>query len=54
MFLTDSEDAAAVGRAHGGVFADVRPAATMVVVSALLRPKWLAKIEAEALIGGGA
>lgn len=51
MFLIDPVDAEAVGRAHGRRFADVRPAATMVVVSALLRPEWRVEIEAEALIG---
>ena len=48
MFLTDAGDADAVGRAHGAFFADVRPAATMVVVAALLRPEWKVEIEAEA------
>ena len=52
MFITDPADAEAVGRAHGRRFADVRPAATMVVISALLRPEWRVEIEAEALIGG--
>ncbi|HEX7167295.1 MAG TPA: RidA family protein [Acidimicrobiales bacterium] len=50
MFLTDAADADAVGRAHGAVFGDVRPAATMVVVAALLRPEWKVEIEAEAVI----
>jgi enamine deaminase RidA (YjgF/YER057c/UK114 family) len=51
MFLTDAADGDAVGRAHGKVFADIRPAATMVVVSALLRPEWKIEIEAEAVVG---
>ena len=50
MFLTHPGDADAVGRAHGKVFGDVRPAATMVVVAALLRPEWKVEIEAEAVI----
>jgi enamine deaminase RidA (YjgF/YER057c/UK114 family) len=50
MFITDPVDAEAIGRAHGRRFADVRPAATMVVVSALLRPEWRVEIEAEALV----
>jgi enamine deaminase RidA (YjgF/YER057c/UK114 family) len=54
MFIVDPADAEAVGRAHGAVFADIRPAATMVVVSALLRPEWRVEIEAEAVLGGGA
>lgn len=51
MFITDAADAGAVGRAHGAVFRDVRPAATMVVIAALLRPEWKVEIEAEAIIG---
>jgi enamine deaminase RidA (YjgF/YER057c/UK114 family) len=51
MFITDPADADAIGRAHGRRFADVRPASTMVVVSALLRPEWRVEIEAEALVG---
>lgn len=48
MFLTDAGDADAVGRAHGEVFGDTRPAATMVVVKALLDSRWKVEIEAEA------
>ncbi len=51
MYLTDASDWEAVGRAHGAVFGDVRPAATMVVVAALLDPRWKVEIEAEAIIG---
>jgi enamine deaminase RidA (YjgF/YER057c/UK114 family) len=54
MFIVDAADAEAVGRAHGAVFAQIRPAATMVVVAALLRPEWRVEIEAEAVLGGGA
>lgn len=50
MYITDPAEADLVGRAHGAMFADVRPAATMVVVSALLRPEWKVEIEAEAII----
>ena len=50
MFITDPADADAVGAVHGEVFRDVRPAATMVVVKALLRDEWRVEIEAEALI----
>jgi enamine deaminase RidA (YjgF/YER057c/UK114 family) len=50
MFLTDPADADAVGSVHGEVFGDVRPAATMVAVSALLDPRWKVEIEAEAVV----
>ena len=48
MFLIDADDADAVGRAHVEVFGEVRPAATMVVVKALLDKRWKVEIEAEA------
>lgn len=50
MYITDAADADLVGQAHGAVFGDIRPAATMLVVSALIRPEWKVEIEAEALI----
>ena len=49
-FLVDGADWEEVGRAHGELFASVRPASTMVVVSALLDPRWLVEIEADALL----
>ena len=51
MFITDPADADAIGAVHGELLRDIRPAATMVVVSALLRPEWRIEIEAEALVG---
>lgn len=53
MFLTDPADADAVGRAHGAVFAQHRPASTMVAGAVLLRPEWRVEIEAEAELGHG-
>lgn len=50
MFLTDAAHADGVARAHGSLFATIRPAATMVVVQALLDPRWKVEIEAEALV----
>jgi enamine deaminase RidA (YjgF/YER057c/UK114 family) len=50
MYLTDARDADAVGRAHGAMFGATRPAATMVVVAALLDPRWRVEIEAEAIV----
>lgn len=51
IFLTDAADWESVGEAHGEVFREVRPAATMVVVAGLLDPRWKVEIEAEAIIG---
>jgi enamine deaminase RidA (YjgF/YER057c/UK114 family) len=50
MYLTQAEDWEAVGRVHGKFFGQVLPAATMVVVAALLNPGWRIEIEADALI----
>ena len=50
MYLTDVADAVDVGRAHGEVFGQVRPASTMVVVVGLLDPAWKVEIEADAIL----
>jgi enamine deaminase RidA (YjgF/YER057c/UK114 family) len=50
MFVVDAADWEAVARAHGAVFAGVRPVATMVVVAGLLDPRWRVEIEAEAVL----
>ena len=50
MFVTDITQWEAVARAHGEVFGDIRPASTMVEVSALIDPAMLIEIEAEAII----
>jgi enamine deaminase RidA (YjgF/YER057c/UK114 family) len=50
VYLTRAGDWEAVGRAHGAVFRDSRPASTMVVVATLLDPLWRVEIEAEALV----
>jgi enamine deaminase RidA (YjgF/YER057c/UK114 family) len=49
-YLTDAEDGEDVGRAHGEVFASVRPASTMVVVSGFLDPRWVVEMEADATL----
>lgn len=54
LYVTDIGDWQAIGRAHGEVFADVRPAATMVQVAALIDPDLLVEIEADAVVGAGA
>ncbi|SNS78451.1 Enamine deaminase RidA, house cleaning of reactive enamine intermediates, YjgF/YER057c/UK114 family [Granulicella rosea] len=50
MYLTHAEDWEAIGRVHGKFFGIVRPASSMVVVAALLNPKWRIEIEADALL----
>ena len=50
MYLTHAADWEAVGKVHGELFANVRPAATMVVVAALLNPSWRIEIEADAVL----
>ena len=51
MFVTDISQWEAIGRAHGEVFADVRPVTAMLEVSALLDPRMMVEIEADAFIG---
>ncbi len=50
-FLVDIADAEAVQQAHGEAFGEIRPASTMVVVRALLDPRWKVEVEAEAVVG---
>ena len=51
MFVTSADYSQAVGEAHAEYFGDARPVTTMVVVSALLDPRWKVEIEAEAIAG---
>ena len=50
IYLTHVEDWEAVGRVHGEFFGSIRPAATMLVVAALLNPAWRVEIEMEAVV----
>ncbi len=52
MYITDPAHADAIGEAHGEVFGEIRPAATMVVVAALLDPRWVVEMELEAELDG--
>jgi enamine deaminase RidA (YjgF/YER057c/UK114 family) len=52
VYLVRVEDFEEVGRAHGEVFGDIRPANTTVLAGGLLDPRWLVEIEAEAVVSG--
>jgi enamine deaminase RidA (YjgF/YER057c/UK114 family) len=53
IYVTDIGHWEAIGRAHGEVFAAIRPAATMVEVTRLIDPAMLVEIEADAVIASG-
>jgi enamine deaminase RidA (YjgF/YER057c/UK114 family) len=49
-FFTSVGDWEAIGRVHGEVFGDIRPASTMVIVSGFLDPRWKVELEADAIL----
>lgn len=50
VYLTDMSKFEEVGRAHGEFFSAIRPAQTLIGISALVDPKMLVEIEAEAVV----
>jgi enamine deaminase RidA (YjgF/YER057c/UK114 family) len=50
LYLTSEDHFEGAGRAHGEVFGDIRPATAAVVVAALIDPRWLVEIEADAIV----
>ena len=54
IYLTRIADWPTVGAVHGEFFGEIRPACTVVEVSALIDPEWFVEIEADAVVDGSA
>ncbi len=53
LYLADVEQWEPVARAHGEFFSEIRPANTLLAVSALIGSEYLVEMEADAIIGAG-
>jgi enamine deaminase RidA (YjgF/YER057c/UK114 family) len=51
VYITSAEVWEDVGRAHGEVFGEIRPASAMLVITGMLDPRFLVEIEADAVVG---
>src|SRR5881394_3719262 len=50
VYITSADDWEEIGRAHGEVFGEIRPASAMLVITGTLNPAWKVEIEADALL----
>lgn len=53
IYVTRMSDWPAIGKAHGEVFANIRPACAILEVKSLIDPEMLVEIEADAILPGG-